>query len=67
MSSSDDDFRQLLQTMIQSRTSEIERLLKLREAGVTVGAPSIDDIINREHGAIDYLQKSLDWFNTMRG
>ncbi|MDK4720119.1 hypothetical protein PH552_12265 [Rhizobium sp. CNPSo 3968] len=64
MSSTDDDFRKLLQQMIESHKAHIDQVLRLHDKGVTVGAPTINDIVGTEQQAINNLQSTLDQLNS---
>ena len=52
--------RDLFDEMVESKRKHIERLIKLKDAGVTVGAPTLEDIIDREVKAMDNLRGAIE-------
>jgi len=65
MASADDEYRAILQNMIDTRVKHIHGLLDLHTRGVEVGTPKLEDIIDREQAAIDGLKLALDNFSLM--
>lgn len=60
------DFIKFLENMRDTHISHITRILELSDLGVTLGAPRIEDIIEREQSAIDNIQKSIDWLKSQK-
>ena len=65
MNSADDEFRTILENMMRFHLKNIARLVDLQNRGVSVGAPSVQDIIAQEQLAIDNLQGAIDLFNRL--
>lgn len=60
------DITALYQSWIDSKNEYISKLLLLKDAGHIVGSPTFDDIIQRELGSIDQLQKAIENAKVMR-
>lgn len=54
----------LYEQMIATKTSYIHKILEFKKQGVNIGAPTTDDIVEREQGSIDALKRSIEFMRS---
>lgn len=52
--------RAIFVSLRQAKIEHIERLIKLKEAGVAIGAPTLEDILAREQKSIENLTQAIE-------
>lgn len=54
-----EDLCEQYREMIKTSEEHIERLLRLKDQGATLGSPGIEEAIAREHESIERLQLNM--------